>query len=44
MRADFMAYLKRCIDATAQAEKAIENADELLKPALKDVKLKWLPR
>ena len=22
MRADFMAYLKRCIDATAQAEKS----------------------
>jgi len=30
MRADFMAYLKRCIDATAQAEKAIGELDELL--------------
>ena len=44
MRADFTAYLKRCIDATAQAEKAIGELMSCLKPALKDVKLKWLPR
>jgi len=30
MREGFMAYLKRCIDATAQAEKAIGELDELL--------------
>ena len=35
MRADFMAYLKRCIDATAQAEKAIGELDELLETGFK---------
>lgn len=35
MRADFMAYLKRCIDATAQAEKAIDELDELLETGFK---------
>lgn len=33
--ADFMAYLKRCIDATAQAEKAIGELDELLETGFK---------
>ena len=35
MRAGFMAYLKRCIDATAQAEKAIGELDELLETGFK---------
>ncbi|MGL5285777.1 MAG: TIGR00153 family protein [Aeromonas sp.] len=35
MRADFMAYLKRCIDATAQAEKAINELDDLLETGFK---------
>lgn len=35
MRANFMAYLQRCIDATAQAEKAIGELDELLETGFK---------
>lgn len=44
MRADFMAYLKRCIDATRRPKKPSKNSMSCSKPALKDVKLKWLPR
>ncbi|WP_108652238.1 TIGR00153 family protein [Dongshaea marina] len=32
---DFMAYLKRCIDASAQAQKAINELDELLETGFK---------
>jgi len=43
MRADFMAYLKRCIDATAQAEKAIGELDELLETGFKGREVEMAP-
>ncbi|MFD1009360.1 MULTISPECIES: TIGR00153 family protein [Oceanisphaera] len=35
LKTDFMIYLRRCIDATAQAAKAIDELDELLETGFK---------
>ena len=35
MQADFLAYLTRCVDATQQASKAINELDELLETGFK---------
>ena len=41
---DFLAYVTRCVDATKQASKAINEFDELLETGFKGREVRWLKR